>query len=189
LTQARRGILLTNVMPDSPAAVAALHAGDVILTVNGDDIHSADDFSWHLEEAGPGGSVNFTVMRRGGNETQDVRLKLSGALDSSFMFPRKVGASTFLLRQSLLAAQGIEAVALKPQVAARLGANGGLLVTFVQPDSEAFRAGLLAGDVIEAIDGQQAAFAALNPVSNATSIKFDVVRARQRLTITMEKGK
>jgi S1-C subfamily serine protease len=189
LTQARRGILLTNVLPDSPAAVAALHTGDVILTVNGDDIRTADDFSWHLEEAGPGGSVSFTVMRRGGNEPQDVNLKLSGALDWSFGFPRNVTPSAFLLRKSLLAAQGIDAIALKTQVATRLGARGGLLVISVQPESEASKAGLLPGDVIEAINGQRVSFAASTLIATSQNVRLDVVRVRQRFTITLAKAR
>ena len=63
LAEARRGIMLTSVAPGSPAAVAALRPGDVILRVNQEDIRSADDFSWSLQEVEPGRSVNFMVAR------------------------------------------------------------------------------------------------------------------------------
>jgi S1-C subfamily serine protease len=182
LTEARRGILLTTVMPNSPAAVAALHKGDVILTVNGEDIRSADDFSWHLEEAGPGGSVNFTVMRPGDTVTVDVQLKLSGSIEPSFYFPR---ATTFVWRQSFLGSQGINAIALKPQAAARFGASRGLLVLDVQPDSQASKAGLLPGDVIETIDGQDASIPFRATTSANQTIKLDIVRSKERLAITL----
>ena len=51
-------------------------------------------------------------------------------------------------------AEGIETIALKPRVASRFGSTGGLLVVSVQPSTDAFKAGLRAGDVIESIDGQ-----------------------------------
>ena len=43
LAQAHRGILLTSITPNSPAALAALKAGDVILKVNDEEIQSAED--------------------------------------------------------------------------------------------------------------------------------------------------
>ena len=53
-----------------------------------------------------------------------------------------------------LRAEGVEMVAIKPRVASRLGSTGGLLVVSVEPATDAFKAGLRPGDVIESIDGQ-----------------------------------
>src|SRR6185503_20718487 len=39
-----RGIMLTSIVPDSPAAMAALRAGDVILKVDDKEIQTAQDF-------------------------------------------------------------------------------------------------------------------------------------------------
>src|SRR6185437_14813193 len=58
-----RGILLTSILPGSPAALAALRAGDVILKIDDKDIQSADEFTWWLEQAGPSSSVEFTIAR------------------------------------------------------------------------------------------------------------------------------
>src|SRR6266498_763778 len=186
LTQARYGILLTSVAPNSPAALAALRSGDIILRVNGEDIRTAEDFSWLLAEAGPEGSVSFAVMRPGQNTAETVNLKLSSAFSPAF--PAKVarGTTSPWFKDRLLVAEGIETVALRPAVAVRLGANGGLLVIHVEPETDAFNAGLRSGDVIQAINGQKistnAASFALTPGRDLT---FELVRGRQKLKLTV----
>ena len=49
---------------------------------------------------------------------------------------------------------GVETMALTNKMASQLGAQGGLLVLSVQPQSMAARGGLREGDVIEMIDGR-----------------------------------
>ncbi|MDQ3817428.1 MAG: S1C family serine protease, partial [Acidobacteriota bacterium] len=57
------GVLLTSVAPGTPAALANLRPGDVIARVNNFAIKNAEDFSYVLNEAGGGSTVNFTVYR------------------------------------------------------------------------------------------------------------------------------
>ena len=83
-------------------------------------------------------------------------------------------------------AQGIEAIAIRPKVALRFGATGGLLVVYVQPSTPAFKAGLLPGDVIEAIDGEK-----LFPDSRGVTLlskpgagsTLYIVRNKQKMTL------
>jgi len=63
LKKKQEGILLTSVAPGTPAARANLLPGDVIVRVNDFEIKSAEDFSYMLNEAGSGATVNFTVFR------------------------------------------------------------------------------------------------------------------------------
>src|SRR5919106_1343283 len=58
-----RGILLTSIVPGSPAEQAELRAGDVILKVDDKDIENEEDFTWWLDQAGPSSSVRFIVAR------------------------------------------------------------------------------------------------------------------------------
>lgn len=154
LTEKREGILLTSVAPGSPAAMAKLKPGDVILSVNNGFVRNAEDFTWLLDDAGPGSPVTFRVARPGKEDSEALEIELSESPDPWF------GLKSFgeYLRTPLppgsLMAQGIETIALKPKVAMRFGSTGGLLVVYVQPSTEAFKAGLRSGDVIESIDGQ-----------------------------------
>jgi S1-C subfamily serine protease len=63
LKEAYKGILLTSVAPGTPAAMADLRPGDVIVRVNNVEVKSPEDFSFVLNEAGGGATVNFTFFR------------------------------------------------------------------------------------------------------------------------------
>ena len=84
-----------------------------------------------------------------------------------------------------LIAQGIETIALKPRVASRFGARGGLLVVYVQQGTAASKAGLRSGDVLEAINGQE-----LSSLSEPNSVfkppyTINVVRNKERISVTL----
>jgi serine protease Do len=182
LTEKRQGILLTSITPGSPAALAQLRPGDVILSVNNGDIKNAEDFSWLLEQAGPGSSVKFTVARPDKVVAEALAIKLSESPDPFFGL-KQIERYKKLVKPGSLMAQGIETIRLMPQAAAGFGGNGGLLVVYVKPTAAAYKAGLRAGDLIETIDGHQVGAAApllfLNkPGAGAT---FTVVRKKERL--------
>ncbi len=187
LLEERHGILLTSIVPDSPASDAQLQAGDVILKVNGEQIQNGEDFSWFLDQAGTSNSVSFTVVRPKSTEVRAVDVKLSGALDR-FSF-RLTQSPVFSTRQSALLSRGIETVVLRPAVAARLGASAGLLVVYVEPATVAADSGLQAGDVIESIDGASVA----NPTMFRQLSKdpskpheLKIVRKKQKMVVTLQ---
>ena len=176
-----RGILLTSIVPGSPAARAALRAGDVILKVDDKEIENADDFTWWLDQAGPSSSVEFTVARPDRPTEEPLNVKLSGRLDRSFSFElrnRDITTNGFSLID-----QGAETIALKPPVASQLGTTAGLLVVYVEPQTPASEAGLQPGDVIQSIDGRPVFDFKL--VTPPAAFKFEVVRNRQKIVITL----
>ena len=188
LALAHQGILLTGITPNSPAAVAQLKAGDVILKVNNEQIQSAEDFSWFLEQAGPSGNVKFTVLRPDRKAEQLVNVVLSASPRKRLPAPRAV--LTPLPKNRWLATQGIETIAIRALVAARLGSTAGLLVVHVEPESPAFEAGLQPGDVIQSIDGRSA----LTPngimtlsTRRTAPVTFEIIRMKQKLVIALTK--
>ena len=189
LTEKRQGILLTQVAPGSPAALAKLKAGDVILAVNNDFVRNAEDFSSLFDEASPGSPVLFTVARPEKEISEALEIKLSESPDP--FFPRRIRVTPFprFTRPGSLLGEGIEAVALKPKVAERFGSSGGLLVVSVQPETDAFKAGLRPGDVIESIDGQAVYSGAgmvtvpTTPRAPATCI---IVRNKEKISLKFE---
>jgi S1-C subfamily serine protease len=176
-----RGIMLTSIVPGSPAALAALRAGDVILKIDDKDIQTADEFTWWLEQAGPSNSVEFTVARPDRPVEEALNVKLSGMLDQSFKFnwpPRFPSTNRFSLIE-----QGIETIALKPLVAQQLGTTAGLLIVYVDPVTAAFEAGLEPGDVIQTINGKPVS--AFHTAPKADSYTFEIVRKKQKRVITV----
>ena len=189
LTQKRAGILLTQVAPGSPAALAKLKAGDVILSVNNGDVRNAEDFTSLLDEASLENPVLFTVARPEKEASEAMAIKLSESPDP--FFGRRVFREEFkkTFVWGPLMGEGIETVALKPKAAAHFGSSGGLLVVGVWPATDAFKAGLRPGDVIESIDGQPvySGYNLLRPLPTpgvrSTCI---VVRNNAKITLTFQ---
>jgi S1-C subfamily serine protease len=150
LINAQMGILLTGVMPRTPAALARLQAGDVILRVNQNEIKSTDQFSRLLGEAGSGEQVEFTIKRPDASAPLSVPVTLGGSFAPMFEWRFETPRT----RPRGLQTLGIETMALTPKVAAELGAESGLIVVAVRPDSSGAEAGVHEGDVIESIDGR-----------------------------------
>lgn len=188
LAEKRQGLLLTSVMPGSPAARADLKPGDVILRVNNEMVLNADDFSMFLQDVAPGSFVNFTVMRPDAPSSEAFKIKLAES-PNWFFGPNLFEIKTPLLTPRLVMA-GVETIAIKPAVAARFGATGGLLVVYAQPNSAAFAAGLRPGDVIESINGEAiVARSANGQINKSTSTTLVVVRNKQKLTIAIPADK
>jgi S1-C subfamily serine protease len=186
LAEKRQGIMLTSVVPGSPAALAKLKPGDVILRVNNGYVRNADDFSWLLDEAGPEIPVLFTVARPGKDVSEALEIKLSESPDPLFglgAFERHIERA---FKPGSLMAEGVETVALKPRVAARFGSTGGLLVVSVRLATNAFKAGLRPGDVIESIDGLPVISGAtsMTPKAAGVSSTCIVVRNKEKLVLT-----
>lgn len=175
-----RGILLTSIVPGSPAAEASLRAGDVILKVDDKEIQNAEDFTWWLEQAGPSSSVQFTVARPDRPAEEPLIVKLSGMMDPGFNFKFQ---NRFANHTGLFTNYGIETVALKRPVAVQLGTTAGLLVIYVEPATAAFEAGLMAGDVIQTIDGKPAA--SFKPVAQPAPLTFEIVRNKEKLVVKL----
>ncbi len=178
------GVLLTSVPPQTPAWFANLRAGDVVTRVNAGDVRSAEDFSSLLKAAGSATPVSFTVITPDRPTPRIVNVKLSESLNPVLEMEAAEERAARLSSTDPLVARGLETLAITPKLAAYLKASGGLLVVFVHPESAASRAGLLAGDVIEAVNGKP--LAENNPpLSLSMKAKLSVVRNGQRLEVVL----
>ncbi len=185
LFEDQRGILLTSIIPGSPAESAALHPGDVILRVNDGEVKSADDFSLLLDQVAAGNPVRFTIVRPDHVNPEAVVVMLTESMDPFFatkMFETRRPRAAL---PNPLRDQGIETVAIRPKFPTRAGASSGLLVVYVQPQSAAFKAGLRTGDVIEAINGQPISTTPAIPKLQRASYTLNVVRNKQQLVFTV----
>lgn len=64
------GVLVTRVMPNTPAAGAGLRRGDVIFQIEGQSVTSAEQLQRIVEQSGVGTRLRFKFKR--GSQTQDV---------------------------------------------------------------------------------------------------------------------
>ena len=184
LIRGQQGILLTGVMPKTPAALARLQAGDVILQVNQNPIKSTEQFSRLLGEAGSGEQVQFTIQRPDATAPLSVPVTLGGSFAPAFEWHFEMPRMKPLGLQAL----GIETVALSSRVASQLGAESGLIVIAVWPDSAGALAGLQEGDVIESVDGRIADRESWNFPLFARQKKHTlvIVRSREKKKVVVE---
>lgn len=187
LLQKRLGILLTSVRPGTPAALARLYPGDVIVRVNQQDIESSEEFSKLLGEAGSGREVQFLVRRPSSADPFPVDVKLGGSFDPVFEYHFDFPAMTPKLNG--LEGLGVEMMALSAKNLAQLGADNGLLIVAVEPESIAARNGLREGDVIESIDGRLLRPGAWNmgfQFSRKKKHVLSLVRKREKKQVILE---
>ena len=134
--KAASGALVTNVLPDSPAAKAGLKPGDLVTSVNGKAVTDAQDLRNAQGLAPFGSTLALGVDRAGKSLTIDARLTaLSDQAAGASLDPRLAGAT---LEDA-------------PAAGARSPVEG-VTVAQVVPNSHAARNGLVAGDVLVGIN-------------------------------------
>ena len=182
------GIVLTYVLPGTPAAFANLHPGDIIVRVGDKDVKGAEEFSEMLRKAGTGEDVKFTVYRPNLKTPLTFELKLGGAFQPNFEWKFEMPEMPKIRMNGGLKNLGIEAVALSNKSATQWGSQG-VLVVSVEPDSAAGRAGLKEGDVIESIDGRavgRGSWTYMYPFNKKEKHTFSVVRAKEKKQIVVD---
>lgn len=141
-----KGILVAQVIEDSPAAAAGLQQGDVITELDGEPVNKVAKFRNRISLTRPGTNVKLTVLHKGKEKTIKVRI---GAMDTDDKGqPVESGKVPKL---------GMSLQELTPELAERFDYEGakGVLVTAVEADSLAARAGIKQGDLIEEVNRKQ----------------------------------
>jgi len=72
--KADRGVVVTDVVPDTPAAKAGLRRGDVITSVNGRDVADPNQLRQVVQDAGAGKTVTIKAER--GKESKEFKAEL-----------------------------------------------------------------------------------------------------------------
>ncbi|HUA17757.1 MAG TPA: DegQ family serine endoprotease [Bryobacteraceae bacterium] len=141
-----RGALVGDVSPNSPAQRSGLERGDVILEVNGKPVTGSNDLRMTISMMQPSSEVNLRVERNGAERNVTVQL---GELPTEIASVKPQG------QKSEGSLSGVAVENLTPESAHDLGlpANTqGVVVTNVDPASQAAGAGLRQGDVIQQVN-------------------------------------
>jgi serine protease Do len=155
-----RGVYVTDVVADSPAAKAGLEAKDVILEYDGTPVEGTVQFRRLVRETPPGRTVNLTVMHDEQEKKLTVQVGDSARnLESRLrvMVPPRPFNFKFTMPEFMperTPTLGIEAEDLNGQLAEYFHVPGGegVLIRDVHAETPAAKAGLKAGDVITKVD-------------------------------------
>ena len=164
-----KGALVSSAQDAGPGKKAGIAAGDVITQVDGKDVASPKELARMIGAYAPGKSVDVTVWRDG--KSQSVKVDL-GTLPSD-----KQASNEDNNKQSSPAA--------KPHTLAALGLtvtkadNGkGLVVTDVDPDSDAADRGIQPGDVITSINSND-----VNTTDDVSKAMTDATKAGRKAVL------
>jgi len=168
------GVLVNEVIADSPAEKAGVEDGDIIVSFAGQKIESSGDLAKAVSKTEPGQSVNLVVVRDGtrrtlkaeiGEKKRDDRMHqyrsqddddvwIFGGDEDHFVWKGSPGGKEWKLKNMFLHADrgylGVHLDDLGEQLGEYFGIEDGegALVTEIVEDSPAQKAGLQAGDVI-----------------------------------------
>jgi serine protease Do len=151
----RRGALVSQVNPGSPADDAGFRRGDVIVRFDGQEVEEMQDLPSLVSVAPIGKNLKIEVLRKGKKKTLQAKI---GRLEDPQLASSRAPED--------LAGLGFEVRDPTPDLLARYGLEDktqGVIVTAVQPVSPADEAGLRPGDVI-----LEAEF---NPVDDAADLR------------------
>jgi serine protease Do len=146
-----KGAIVANVVPGGPASKAGFRQGDLVVAMNGNPVGDSRDLTRRVAALPAGTSATFTVVREGSR--QDLRVNVGLRKDQQLASndspdqPAAVPATT-------AEAMGLGLAAVTPDVrrAYNLGKDvDGVVVTKVDPNSDAADKGIQPGDVVVSV--------------------------------------
>jgi serine protease Do len=203
------GAVVTGLRPGGPGEKAGIVAGDIIVDFDGERVRSARQLSRLVRESAAGRLVKSIVVRDGGRRTLELtpveaepfpslpdlsraqeRLRDLGQrfeFDFNDRDGRAWGGWAFGPSGRL----GARLQPVSDQLAAYFGVSRGVLVSSVDTDSPAARAGLKAGDVITAVNSRSVdeisdVLDELRRVERGGSATIAVTRDKKELKLTAQ---
>ncbi len=170
----RTGVLVTHVFEGDPADKAGIKVNDLIVAVDGQPVTSSRELSRRIAGLGVGIRSEITVVRDGKEKT--VAIKTTKREDQEMQARSQPETEDKL---------GLSVQTLEAELASRLGydeTEKGVLVTSVQGDSNAEKAGVREGDLIKEVNR--------SPVTSAADFRkeLDKVKKGEPVMLLVKRG-
>jgi serine protease Do len=162
------GALVDEPQPDSPASKAGIKPGDVIQSVNGEEVKDSRGLARKIAGIAPGQTVTLGVVRDGAEKTITVQIG---------QMPDRTGQEP---RQShQYHGDAPLGLTLAPAAAVVGAGTPGVIVTDVEPDGPAAEQGIHAGDFILEVAGK--------PVNHPSEVRdaLDAARSGGKQSVLM----
>lgn len=168
------GALVRDVYPSGPAARAGIKAGDVIRSVDGQDVSDPDALRYRIATKTIGGKVTLSYLRDG--KMRETQMSLEGP-------PEKPAADKTLIK-GRNPFEGATVANLSPAVADAMGLDTmggeGVVITAVKDGSTADRIQFKAGDIIEAIGNTK--------ITSVSQFKGEIAAPRDQWDFAIKRG-
>jgi serine protease Do len=170
-----KGVLLSEVMPESPAAKAGLQSGDIMLEFQGKKMEAPADLQRAVGLTSPGASAKVKVWRDQSEKTVDVKIGEAPDEQREARGPGQRGGKSAL---------GLDVRPITPDIARQLNLRTaeGVIVARVDDGSAAEEAGIQRGDVIREINRQK-----VRSVADFEKVTKDA-KEGDRLTVLLQRG-
>ena len=144
--EAAKGVLISDVVPESPAARAGLKPGDILLEFDGKRMEGPSDLQRAVGFFAPGQSARVKVWRDQGERTVEVKI---GEAPEERELQQRQGRARSLL--------GLDVRPVTPEIARQLNLRSteGVIVTRIEEGSAAAAAGVQRGDVVHEVNRQR----------------------------------
>jgi len=145
--ESQEGVLISDVMENTPAERAGLKRGDVVIKFNDTPVKDARTLSRLVAQTKPGTKITLTLVRGGKTKTIEVPL---GEM------PETAGVPQEQTKQDT--SYGLSLQNLTPELRRHFGipsGDAGVLITGIEPGSPAEDAGLRPGDVIKEVNREK----------------------------------
>ena len=164
-----RGLKVTDLFANGPAARAGIRQGDVILAVGSNEINDQGGLNFRVGTRAPGDTVAVTVLRDGREQRLNARVQpLPGEVNLE---------AAVVIREGAMA--GAQVLALNPAIADRLLGDPfaqGVIVGGLARNSVAARQGFRRGDIIVSVNGQ------------AVDTAHDLAQLRRGAQVVIQRG-
>ena len=169
-----KGVLISDVIGESPAAKAGLKPGDILLEFDGKKVEAPADLQRTVGLAQPGQEAKMKVWRDQGEKTIDIKIGDAPDDKETPARPSRVAPSTL----------GLEVRPITPEIARQLNlkSNDGVIVARIDEGSAAGDAGVQRGDVIREINRQK-----VRSMADYERLTKDV-KEGDRLTVLLQRG-
>ena len=141
------GALIANIAPGSPAARASLKPGDLIVSVDGQNVEDPNAFDYRFATKPLGGTARLGIVRGGREQAVTVALQIAPEM------PREE-----IVIRSRSPFSGVKIANLSPALVDELqvrNADEGVVVVDVDNGSYASNLGFQRGDVIQEVNGER----------------------------------
>src|ERR1051325_6665982 len=144
-----KGVLISDIVPDSPASKSGLKSGDVLLEFNGKKMEAPADLQRAVGLSSPNQDAKVKIPRDQGEKTIDIKIGEAPEERAEAKTPNGSAKGRSLL--------GLDVRPVTPEIARQLNLPSpeGVVVARVEDGSPAAEAGVQRGDVIREINRQR----------------------------------